>query len=131
MGISDWSSDVCSSDLFLTTSDAALCLWFKESLAGDEQSDFLIRFTDREGLPVAIDPSDLPMRTGRINSRNRFVLGPSGSGKSFCMHALVEQYFLHHMDEVIVAAVDSYSGLFATYQGNSITSTAKNTITIN
>src|SRR3546814_18906432 len=73
MGISDWSSDVCSSDLFLTTSDAALCLWFKESLAGDEQSDFLIRFTDREGLHVAIDPSDLPMRTGRNNSRNRFV----------------------------------------------------------
>src|SRR3546814_7149739 len=131
MGISDWSSDVCSSDLFLTTSDAALCLWFKESLAGDEQSDFLIRFTDREGLPVAIYPSDLPMRTGRINSRNRFVLGPSGSGKSFCMNALVEQYCLHNMDVVIVDTGDSYSGLCAYYQGKYITYTEKNPITMN
>src|SRR3546814_12740427 len=109
MGISDWSSDVCSSDLFLTTSDAALCLWFKESLAGDEQSDFLTRFTDREGLPVAIDPSDLPMRNGRINSSNRFLLGPSGSGNSFCMNALVAQYCLHHIDVVIVDTGASYS----------------------
>ncbi|MBB5440640.1 hypothetical protein HDC92_004343 [Pedobacter sp. AK017] len=63
-------------DWFLTTLDAACCLLFRESLPIDEVSDFLLRFTDRQGIPVAIDPSDLPMRTGRINARNRFCLGP-------------------------------------------------------
>lgn len=118
-------------DWFLTTSDAALCLWFKESLAGDEQSDFLIRFTDREGIPIGIDLSDLPLRSGRINARNRFVLGASGSGKSFCMNALIEQYCLHNMDVVIVDTGDSYSGLCAYYQGKYIAYTEKNPITMN
>jgi len=60
-------------DWFLTTCDAAICFFFKESLPKDEPSDFLIRFTDRQGIPVGIDPADLPMRTGRINNRNKFV----------------------------------------------------------
>ncbi|WP_262709038.1 TraG/VirB4 family ATPase [Sphingobacterium daejeonense] len=52
----------------------------------DEKSDFLIRFTDRQGIPVGIDPADLT--TGRLNNRSKFALGPSGSGKSFFMNAL-------------------------------------------
>ncbi|RYZ37862.1 MAG: conjugal transfer protein TraG, partial [Sphingobacteriales bacterium] len=55
-------------DWFLTTCDAAVCFFFKESLPKTDASDFLIRFTDRQGIPVGIDPSDLPMRTGRINN---------------------------------------------------------------
>ncbi|MGF7079028.1 hypothetical protein [Mucilaginibacter sp. UYCu711] len=81
-------------DWFLTTCDAAVCFFFKESLPVDEPSDFLIRFTDRQGIPIGMDPADLPMRTGRINNRNKFVLGPSGSGKSFFMNALIEQYMV-------------------------------------
>ncbi|MEO6850471.1 MAG: conjugal transfer protein TraG, partial [Mucilaginibacter sp.] len=81
-------------DWFLTTCEAAICFFFKESLPKDEPSDFLIRFTDRQGIPVGMDPADLPMRTGRINNRNKFVLGPSGSGKSFFMNALIEQYMV-------------------------------------
>src|SRR5690606_77458 len=72
-------------DWFLTTCDAALCLFFKERLPGDEPSDFLLYFTDRQGIPVAIDPSDHPMQTGRIKNRNRFVLGSSGTGKSYAI----------------------------------------------
>src|SRR5690606_31119205 len=98
-------------DWFLTTSDAAICLFFKESMQTDEQSDFLIRFTDRQGIPVGIDPADLPMRTGRINNRSKFTLGPSGSGKSFFMNALVEQYCRYNMDVVIVDTGDSYAVL--------------------
>jgi type IV secretory pathway VirB4 component len=81
-------------DWFLTTCDAALCFFFKEAMQQDDPSDFLIRFTDRQGVPVGIDPADLPMRTNRINNRNKFVLGPSGSGKSFFMNALIEQYMV-------------------------------------
>lgn len=118
-------------DLFLTTCDAAACFFFKEALPQDEASDFLIRFTDRQGIPVGIDPADLPMRTGRINNRNKFVLGPSGSGKSFFMNALIEQYGLYNMDMVIVDTGHSYSGLCAYYNGKYITYSDEKPITMN
>ncbi|MDO3643521.1 TraG family conjugative transposon ATPase [Mucilaginibacter sp. L3T2-6] len=118
-------------DWFLTTCDAAACFFFKESLPVDEPSDFLIRFTDRQGIPIGMDPADLPMRTGRINNRNKFVLGPSGSGKSFFMNALIEQYMLYNMDMVIVDTGHSYSGLCAYYKGKYITYTDKSPITMN
>jgi hypothetical protein len=63
-------------DWFLTTGDAALCFLYKESLPRDDPSDFLIRFTDRQGTPVGIDLSDLMMDTGRMTNRSRFCLGP-------------------------------------------------------
>jgi conjugation system TraG family ATPase len=118
-------------DWFLTTCDAAICFFFKESLPEDEPSDFLLRFTDRQGIPVGIDPADLPMRTGRINNRNKFVLGPSGSGKSFFMNAMIEQYMLYNMDIVIVDTGHSYSGLCSYYSGKYITYTDKAPITMN
>jgi len=118
-------------DWFLTTADAALCFFFKESLPRDEPSDFLIRFTDRQGIPVGIDLADLPMRTGRINARNKFVLGGSGSGKSFFMNALLEQYCLYNMDVVIVDVGHSYSGLCSYYKGKYITYSDEKPITMN
>ena len=118
-------------DWFLTTCEAAACFFFKESLPQDEPSEFLLRFTDRQGIPVGIDPADLPMRTGRINNRNKFVLGPSGSGKSFFMNALIEQYMLYNMDMVIVDTGHSYSGLCSYYKGKYITYTDQTPITMN
>lgn len=126
-------------DLFLTTSDAALCFFFKEALSKDEESSFQIRFTDRQGIPVAIDPADVPIQTNRINNRNKFVLGPSGSGKSFFMNALIEQYCMYNnsktpkwsMDVVIVDTGHSYSGLCAYYGGKYITYSEEKPITMN
>jgi hypothetical protein len=118
-------------DWFLTTCDAALCFFLKESMPLDEPSDFLVRFTDRQGVPVGIDVADLPMRTNRINNRNKFVLGPSGSGKSFFMNSLIEQYMLYNMDMVIVDTGHSYSGLCEYYKGKYITYTDKKPITMN
>ena len=118
-------------DWFQTTCDAALCFFLKESMPQDEPSDFLIRFTDRQGVPVGFDPSDLPMRTNRINNRNKFVLGPSGSGKSFFMNALIQQYMGYNMDMVIVDTGHSYSGLCSYYNGQYITYTDEKPITMN
>lgn len=118
-------------DLFLTTCDAAACFFFKESLQQDEPSDFLIRFTDRQGIPVGMDPADLPMRTGRINNRNKFAIGGSGSGKSFFMNALVEQYTNYNMDVVIIDVGHSYSGLCAYRKGKYITYSDQKPITMN
>ncbi|WP_316738459.1 TraG family conjugative transposon ATPase [Pedobacter aquatilis] len=118
-------------DWFLTTCDAALCYFFKESLKKTERSDFLIHFTDRQGIPIGIDPADLPMTTGRINNRNKFVLGPSGSGKSFFMNALIEQMMGYNMDVVIIDTGHSYSGLCEYFKGIYKTYSEKEPITMN
>ncbi|WP_345951256.1 DUF87 domain-containing protein [Mucilaginibacter sp. PAMB04274] len=118
-------------DWFMTTCDAALCLFFKESLPQDDPSKFLIRFTDRQGIPIGIDLSDLPMRSGRISNRNRFVLGGSGTGKSFFINNLVEQYLLYNMDVVIVDVGHSYTGLNAFKSGKYVTYTEDKPITMN
>lgn len=118
-------------DWFMTTSDAALCFFFKEALPVSDSSQFFLRFTDRQGIPIKIDPSDLPKETGRIDNRNKFVLGPSGSGKSFVMNAFVEQYMLYNYDIVIVDTGDSYSGTCSYYKGKYITYTEEKPITMN
>jgi conjugation system TraG family ATPase len=118
-------------DWFLTTCDAALCFLYKESLPVDDPSDFLIRFTDRQGIPVGRDLSDLMMDTGRIVNRNKFICGPSGSGKSYFVNNLVEQYMLVNMDVVIVDVGHSYSGLCKYFGGKYITYTEAKPITMN
>ena len=118
-------------DLFQTTSDASLCFFFKEALPVSEPSQFFLRFTDRQGIPLKIDPADLPYQSGRINNRNKFVLGPSGSGKSFLMNSIVEQYMLYNYDLVIVDTGDSYSGTCSYYNGKYITYTEEKPITMN
>lgn len=118
-------------DLFTTTSEAALAFFFKESYPVDEDSTFFLRFTDRQGVPLKIDPSDLPMKTGRINNRNKFVLGPSGSGKSFLMNNIVEQYLNYNYDVVIVDTGDSYSGTCKYKGGKYVQYTEEKPITMN
>ncbi|MGA9212963.1 TraG family conjugative transposon ATPase [Kaistella sp.] len=118
-------------DLFTTTSEAALCFFFKESYPINEDSNFYLRFTDRQGVPLKVDPADLPMKTGRINNRNKFVLGPSGSGKSFLMNNIIEQYLTYNFDVVIVDTGDSYSGLCAYKGGRYIQYTEEKPITMN
>lgn len=118
-------------DWFLLSCEAAICLMCKERLAENEDSSFLVRFTDRQGIPIAIDPSDLPMRTGRISNRSKFVLGGSGSGKSFFMNALIEQYLQYNMDVVIVDTGHSYSGICAYFKGRYLSYSEENPITMN
>lgn len=118
-------------DYFGTTSEASLCFFFKESYPIGDKSNFYLRFTDRQGVPLKIDTSDLPMKTGRINNRNKFVLGPSGSGKSFLMNNIVEQYLTYNYDVVIVDTGDSYSGLSKYKNAKYIQYTEEKPITMN
>lgn len=63
------------------------------------------------GKPVFLDISDLPMRKGIITNRNKFILGPSGSGKSFFTNHLVRQYWEQATHVLIVDVGNSYKGL--------------------
>ena len=125
------STELREYDLFMTTSEAALCFFFKESYPVNEESNFYLRFTDRQGVPLKVDPADLPMKTGRINNRNKFVLGPSGSGKSFLMNNIIEQYLTYNYDVVIVDTGDSYSGTCQYKGGRYIQYTEEKPITMN
>lgn len=118
-------------DLFKVTLQPAICLFYKENRQADEDSKFKIYFSDRAGVPVSIDTADLPMQTNRINNRNKFVLGPSGSGKSFFMNHLVRQYFLYDTDIILVDTGHSYSGICNYYNGKYITYSEDNPITMN
>lgn len=72
-------------DLFLTLSDAALCLFFKEHLKGCEDTPLTTYYTDRQGLPVCIDITGKEGKVKMTDNANFFCIGPSGSGKSFHM----------------------------------------------
>ncbi|WP_181308824.1 TraG family conjugative transposon ATPase [Rufibacter sp. XAAS-G3-1] len=118
-------------DKFQTTSDAAICMMFKESLLQDEVSNFQVFFCDRQGIPVAIDPSDMPIETQRINNRNKFILGPSGSGKSFFTNHLFRQYATQNTDIILVDTGHSYYGICKYYGGRYITYSEERPITMN
>ena len=51
------------------------------------------------------------MKKGIITNRNKFVLGGSGSGKSFFMNHLVRQYWEQGTHVVLVDTGNSYQGL--------------------
>lgn len=73
-------------DRFLTLSDAAMCLLYKENIQHSENTPLKICYTDRQGVPVAIDITGKEGQNKLTDNSNFFCLGPSGSGKSFtCM----------------------------------------------
>lgn len=118
-------------DLFLTSRPAAICFFFKESLPKSDNSDYQLWFTDRQGLPIGVDTSELPMFNGRISNRNRFILGPSGSGKSFFTNSYAKQCRELGADIVLVDTGNSYYGLCKYFGGKYITYTEEKPITMN
>ena len=51
------------------------------------------------------------MKKGTITNRNKFVLGPSGSGKSFFTNHLCRQYYEQGTHIVLIDTGNSYQGL--------------------
>lgn len=69
-------------DRFLTLGDAAMCLMYKEHIQHSEETPLKIYYTDRQGVPVAIDITGKEGKNKLTDNSNFFCLGPSGSGKS-------------------------------------------------
>lgn len=71
-----------------------------------------VRLGDRiTGYPIHVDLSDEPIRRGLATNRNKFVLGPSGSGKSFFTNHLMRTYYEQGSHVVLVDVGHSYRGL--------------------
>lgn len=118
-------------DLFLTLSDAALCLFFKEHLKGSEDTPLTTYYTDRQGLPVCIDITGKEGKVKMTDNANFFCLGPSGSGKSFHMNSVVRQLLEQNTDVVMVDTGDSYEGICGYYKGTYISYSKEKPISMN
>ncbi len=118
-------------DRFLTLSDAAICLMYKERVQHSEETPLKIYYTDRQGVPVAIDITGKEGKNKLTDNSNFFCLGPSGSGKSFHMNSVVRQLHEQGTDVVMVDTGNSYEGLCEYLGGKYISYTEENPITMN
>lgn len=112
VGMPGNAGDFPAEESFYTFIEPALCFFTEETNYKDSPSPFGIKMCDRvSGKPLHLDISDLPMKKGIITNRNKFVLGPSGSGKSFFMNHMVRQYYEQGSHIVLVDTGNSYQGL--------------------
>ena len=118
-------------DRFMTLGDAATCLMYKEKIVHSEDTSFKVYYTDRQGVPVAIDISGKEGRNKLTDNSNFFVLGPSGSGKSFYVNSMVRQAHEQDTDIVLVDTGNSYEGLCEYFGGKYISYTEEHPITMN
>lgn len=118
-------------DRFLTLSDAATCLMYKERIQHNEETPLKIYYTDRQGVPVAIDITGKEGHNKLTDNSNFFCLGPSGSGKSFHMNSVVRQLHEQNTDVVMVDTGNSYEGLCEYLNGRYISYTEEKPITMN
>ncbi len=111
-GIPGNEADFPAEESFHTFMEQALCLFNGETNYRSSLSPFGIKMADRiSGIPVHLDISDLPMKKGIVQNRNKCIIGPSGSGKSFITNHLMRQYYEQGAHIVLVDTGNSYKGL--------------------
>lgn len=111
-GLPGNAADFPMNDTFDTFAEQASCFFNLETNYRDSLSAFGLRLGDRlSGRPVHVDISDEPMKQGYTTNRNKFILGPSGSGKSFFTNHLVRSYYEQGTHIVLVDVGHSYKGL--------------------
>jgi type IV secretory pathway VirB4 component len=104
---------------------------YKEHIPHSEDTPLQVYYTDRQGVPVAIDISGKEGANKLTDNSNFFCLGPSGSGKSFHMNSVVRQLWEQHTDVVMVDTGNSYEGLCEYVGGKYISYTEEKPITMN
>lgn len=99
-------------DTFDTFTDQASCFLNLESNYKVAKNQIGLRLGDRlTGKPVLVDISDEPIDKGICTNRNKFILGPSGSGKSFFTNHMVRSYYDQGTHVLLVDVGHSYKGL--------------------
>ncbi len=105
-------ADFPAEESFYTFIEPAVCFFTAETNYRSSLSPFGIKMVDRlTGKPVHLDISDEPMKRGITTNRNKFILGPSGSGKSFFTNHLVRQYYEQGAHVLLIDTGNSYEGL--------------------
>ncbi len=105
-------ADFPAEESFYTFIEPAVCFFTAETNYRSSLSPFGIKMVDRlTGKPIHLDISDEPMKRGITTNRNKFILGPSGSGKSFFTNHLVRQYYEQNSHILLIDTGNSYEGL--------------------
>ncbi len=131
--------DFPAEEAFFSFIEPAVCFFAGETNYQDSPSPYGIRLVDRiSGKPIHVDLSEILMELGIITNRNKFILGGSGTGKSFFTNFLMLNYFLQGCHLIIVDMGNSYQGLFKWIQqktggkdGIYFTYTSENPISFN
>ncbi|QBR13534.1 TraG family conjugative transposon ATPase [Sphingobacterium sp. CZ-2] len=119
-------------DSFDTFTQQACCFLNLESSAMSSTSPVGLRLGDRlSGRPLHVDISDEPIDRGITTNRNKFILGPSGSGKSFFTNHLVRSYHGSGAHVVLVDVGHSYQGLCRLLGGYYFTYSERDPISFN
>lgn len=131
-GIPGNAADFPMNDTFDTFAEQATCFLNLETGYRSSLSPVGIRMGDRlTGKPVHVDISDEPMKMGVCTNRNKFILGPSGSGKSFFTNHMVRSYYEQGTHIVLVDVGHSYKGLCDMVKGYYFTYSEENPIRFN
>ncbi|MCD0474061.1 TraG family conjugative transposon ATPase [Flavobacterium sp. EDS] len=131
-GIPGNEADFPMNDTFDTFTEQATCFLNLETGYRSSLSPIGIRLGDRlTGKPVHVDISDEPVKLGICTNRNKFILGPSGSGKSFFTNHMVRSYYEQGTHVVLVDVGHSYKGLCDMVGGYYFTYDEKNPIRFN
>ncbi|MBX2968240.1 MAG: TraG family conjugative transposon ATPase [Cyclobacteriaceae bacterium] len=131
-GLPGNEADFPMNDTFDTFTEQATCFLNLETTYQSSPSAVGIRLGDRlTGKPVHVDISDEPVKRGVCTNRNKFILGPSGSGKSFFTNHMVRSYYEQGTHVVLVDVGHSYKGLCDLVNGYYFTYDEKNPIRFN
>ncbi len=131
-GLPGNEADFPMNDTFDTFAEQAACFFNMETNYRSSLSPFGLRLGDRiSGNPLHVDISDEPMKLGWTTNRNKFIIGPSGSGKSFFTNHMVRSYHEQGAHQVIVDVGHSYKGLCDLAEGYYFTYSEDNPICFN
>ncbi|MET4083907.1 conjugation system TraG family ATPase [Pedobacter sp. UYP30] len=131
-GLPGNEADFPMNDTFDTFLEQATCFFNLESNYRSSISSFGLRLGDLlSGKPVHVDISDEPIKQGFTTNRNKFILGPSGSGKSFFTNHMIRSYYEQGAHVVLVDVGHSYKGLCDLVGGYYFTYTEHNPIKFN
>jgi len=131
-GIPGNEADFPMNETFDTFVEQATCFLNLETCYKSSVSPVGLRLGDRlTGKPVHVDISDEPVKRGICTNRNKFILGPSGSGKSFFTNHMVRSYYEQGTHIVLVDVGHSYKGLCDLVQGYYFTYDETNPIKFN
>ncbi len=131
-GVPGNEADFPMNDTFDTFIEQACCFLNLETNYRSSLSPVGLRLGDRlTGKPVHVDISDEPVTRGVCTNRNKFILGPSGSGKSFFTNHMVRSYYEQGTHIVLVDVGHSYKGLCDLVKGYYFTYSETNPIRFN
>ncbi|MBR4133722.1 MAG: TraG family conjugative transposon ATPase, partial [Bacteroidales bacterium] len=110
-GVPGGACEIGTDNLMRHELRSMLCLGLNETFERPLEGG-LFRICDRlRNVPIDIDVQRLARDLGHIDNYNAFLLGPSGSGKSFFMNSFLRNCYDAGEHVFLIDVGDSYEGL--------------------